>query len=219
MKDRGLFLLRKDYIDQFDNLKNEDAGRVIKAIFQHVNGLPEPTLTGVPAMAYSFIRNQVDEDAEKQEAKRRKNAENGKRGGRPKKTAQNLENEKPNGFENNHSVFSEAQEEQPAPKKPKHEYSGRFEEFWTIYPRKSDKGRAFKCWEAREKEGYSPEEMIEAAKNYKAELERNHTELKYTKMASTFLSVTGDFTEYIPKAGEQKRAEDGYGNIDFGSLV
>src|SRR5690606_6790371 len=34
------------------------------------------------------------------------------------------------------------------------EYSEDFERFWSVYPRKVEKRRAFKCWQTRLREGY-----------------------------------------------------------------
>lgn len=74
-----------------------------------------------------------------------------------------------------------------------------FEEFWSIYPKKVDKGEAFKKYKARRNDGYSAEEILEAAKAYKAECERKHTDRQYIKHAKTFLGPSLSFTEYIPR--------------------
>lgn len=74
-----------------------------------------------------------------------------------------------------------------------------FEEFWSIYPKKVDKVEAFKKYKARRNDGYSAEEILEAAKAYKAECERKHTDRQYIKHAKTFLGPSLSFTEYIPR--------------------
>ena len=77
-----------------------------------------------------------------------------------------------------------------------------FEEFWSVYPKKVDKGEAYKKYKARRKEGYSAEEILAAAKAYRAECERKHTDRQYIKHAKTFLGPNLSFTEYIPRNPE-----------------
>lgn len=78
-------------------------------------------------------------------------------------------------------------------------YSPEFEEFWMEYPRKAGKGEAYKKYQARLKDGFSPEELKAAAKNYSAECKRNRTEQKYIKHGKTFLSDATPFLDYLPK--------------------
>ena len=108
-------------------------------------------------------------------------------------------------------------EEPKEPVKPKHEkkpsgYIPAFEEFWKSYPRKVGKGEAYKKYQARLRDGYSEEELLEAAINYAAKCASEKTEDKYIKHAKTFLSDTLPFTDYIrPK---QQSQEEPQGNDD-----
>ena len=86
--------------------------------------------------------------------------------------------------------------EKPAPVS---KYSEGFESFWKAYPRKIDKGNAYKKYSARRKDGYSDEELIEAATAYAVECNRLHTEQNYIKHPKTFLSDSLPFTDYIKK--------------------
>lgn len=84
--------------------------------------------------------------------------------------------------------------------KPKAEaYSKDFEDFWEIYPRKVGKGDAYKKYNTRLKDGWSPAEMLEAAKNYRSKVLNERTEPKYVKHPKTFLSDTTPFVDYIKK--------------------
>ena len=83
-------------------------------------------------------------------------------------------------------------------------YSCEFETFWSIYPRKVDKGNAYKKFVARVNAGFSEDELIKAAKNYATECEKNSTEKRYIKHASTFLSDSLPFTDYLNDADELK---------------
>lgn len=86
-------------------------------------------------------------------------------------------------------------------------YSEEFEKFWAVYPRRVDKGNAYKKFLARTKEGWSGDEIIEAAQRYAAECRRLHTELQYIKHPKTFLSDALPFKDYIPDKNIPQAAE------------
>lgn len=83
-------------------------------------------------------------------------------------------------------------------------YNAHFQDFWDAYPRKVDKKRAYKCYQARIKEGFSEEEMLHAAQAYSEECKKEHRDSKYIKHPATFLSVDTPFAEYIKKAEPKK---------------
>ena len=89
------------------------------------------------------------------------------------------------------------QEPKGQPEPPK--YAPAFEEFWKAYPRKVDKGEAHKKYRARRNDGYSDEELLEAAKAYAAQCKKAKTDKQYIKHPKTFLSDSLPFLEYIPK--------------------
>lgn len=78
-------------------------------------------------------------------------------------------------------------------------YSTDFEEFWSVYPRKVDKAQAYKKYKARLEDGFSHEQLLEAAKNYAAQCKRDRTEDKYIKHGKTFLGESTPFLDYLPK--------------------
>ncbi|MBD5504625.1 MAG: hypothetical protein HDR09_13085 [Lachnospiraceae bacterium] len=105
-------------------------------------------------------------------------------------------------------TISETKEAEPEKKMSRKEeqeakHGKDFEEFWEVYPKKVDKGEAFKKYKARRNDGYSAEEILEAAKAYKAECERKHTDKQYIKHAKTFLGPSLSFTEYIPRKQQE----------------
>lgn len=69
-----------------------------------------------------------------------------------------------------------------------------------MYPRKVGKGDAYKKYQTRIKDGWSPAELMEAAKNYRTKVLNERTEQKYIKHPKTFLSDTTPFADFI-KAG------------------
>lgn len=91
--------------------------------------------------------------------------------------------------------------EKPAGKSNKaiNNYSTDFEEFWAVYPRKADKAQAYKKYKARLEDGFSHEQLLEAAKNYADQCKRDRTEDKYIKHGKTFLGESTPFLDYLPK--------------------
>lgn len=81
----------------------------------------------------------------------------------------------------------------------RNDYPTDFETFWAEYPKKADKGQAYKKYQARIKSGYSPEELLRAARNYRIECQRKHTNSDYIKHAKTFLGDATPFVDYLPK--------------------
>ena len=83
-------------------------------------------------------------------------------------------------------------------------YTYAFEEFWKVYPRKKDKGNAFKKFNARLNSGFSEVELIGAAKKYALDCESNMTPERYIKVASTFLGDATPFVDYLPENDSQQ---------------
>ncbi len=91
--------------------------------------------------------------------------------------------------------------------KPEEPYTEDFEAFWRVYPLKVEKRRAFKCWRQRLREGWKPDQLIQAARNY-ADAKRG-TERDYIKHPSTFLSRDRPFADWIePTEAALVRAEE-----------
>lgn len=97
------FVLYKSFFDPISELSDMQLGRLFRHLFRwQIDGEtdPEPDI----AMAFRFIVNQFRIDDFKRLAKCHINQENGKTGGRPKKTERLQENrtvtEKPNGGHN-----------------------------------------------------------------------------------------------------------------------
>lgn len=86
-------------------------------------------------------------------------------------------------------------------------YSVHFESFWNAYPRKKEKAKAYKCYNARLNDGYSEEELLTAATEYAKECKERKTEERYIKLGSTFLSASTPFVDYLKKEGDKSEAE------------
>lgn len=80
-------------------------------------------------------------------------------------------------------------------------YSISFENIYNEYPRKGEKKKAYGCFQARLKEGYSEEELLIATKKYAEQCKKENREQRYIKLAPTFFGVNTPFVDYLPKGG------------------
>ena len=79
--DKKSFILYIDYRKHFSRLSDEEAGQLIKAVFDYAAGSEaEPILSPAADMAFSFIKDRIDIDAEKFKQTCRKRSEAGKKG-------------------------------------------------------------------------------------------------------------------------------------------
>lgn len=110
-----------DFINVVQELDNGARGRLLLAIMQYANGEEPDELTGAERIAYIVLKGQIDRDADAYEANAKKQSENGKKGGRPKKDEKIEKPKKPTAFSENPKkppLFSETQRK---PKKPEEE--------------------------------------------------------------------------------------------------
>lgn len=91
-------ILHFDWIDLFEEseLTEEEQMQVIFAAIKYVRNGENPTFSDrVLKSVWSTVRKRVDHDLNKYSEKCEKNKENGKKGGRPKKDAEKVKEEKP----------------------------------------------------------------------------------------------------------------------------
>jgi hypothetical protein len=74
--------------------------------------------------------------------------------------------------------------------------SASFEQFWSIYPKKVGKQRAFSCWQQRIKETAS-DQLITAAENYAQHCKSKGIAPDYIKHPNTFLSAKKDYLDWL----------------------
>lgn len=110
MKDS--FVLYTKYLDNIQALSMEQRGMLFTSLMLYASGQEPEEMDPVTAMAFSFIKSQMDKDIEKYNETCAKRSEAGKLGGRPKKQE---EAKKSNGF-------SENQKKQGKAKKADNEY-------------------------------------------------------------------------------------------------
>lgn len=211
------FVLYVKYLDNIEMLSMEQRGILITALMSYVTGKDIPDMDGMTAMAYSFIKSQVDRDLEKYEETCRKRSEAGKLGGRPK--AKDYEEKqrkakKANGFsEKQNNPDNDNEYDSDNENDIKNKYSCAFEALWSAYPRKKEKANAYKCYKARLADGFSEDELMTAVKRYADECKARRTEARYIKLGSTFLGPNTPFQDYL---GDYKPEDsDGWKHKSF----
>jgi hypothetical protein len=107
----------------------------------------------------------------------------------------------------------------------KQEYSQEFESAWQAYPKRAGgnpKNSAYKAWNARLREGVTPETMLEGVKRYAAFVTATgKSGSEYVKQAATFFSPDKHFNEswQAPQASGGVRAvsqHTGFSSRDYG---
>jgi len=78
-------------------------------------------------------------------------------------------------------------------------YPKDFEAFWSAYPRRIEKRRAFRAWQARLREGTAPETLISCARNYAEYVLLKDTAECYIKHPATFLGPDRPFEDWREK--------------------
>ena len=186
---KNSFVMYTDYMEQINLLNMEQRGMLFTAIMQYASGETLLEMDGMTAMAFSFIKSRMDKDFEKYQQTVEKRKEAGKLGGRPKA----------NGFS----------EKQTKAKKPDNEYdndnvndkkniyTASFERMWDAYPRKKEKARAYRCYKARLKDGFSEDALFTAVKRYADECRIKNTDAEYIKHGATFFSADKPFEDYL----------------------
>ena len=174
MKLKKSFLIYADWEQNCMRLSDEQRGKLFAAVMAY--GIREEDLSDelddVTAMCFSFMKSQIKRDAEKYEAVAAKNAENGKKGGRPKKSGRGEENkksEKPGESEKSEGFFEKPKKaDNDNEKEPqKNSGGGRFEEFWREYPKKQNVVRARKAFEFLAPDGDTFEKIMQSVRHFK----------------------------------------------------
>ena len=127
-----------DFINVVQELDNGARGRLLLAIMQYANGEEPDELTGAERIAFIVLKGQIDRDADAYEANAKKQSENGKKGGRPKKPTAFSENPK------NPPVFSESHSKPKKPEKEKDKDKDKEEE----EDKDKDKGKSARTRDA-----------------------------------------------------------------------
>lgn len=182
------FILYTEQKEIIEALTDEDAGALFKTLYQYVNG-ENPTITNNIKIAFIAIRQQLDRNAEKYEAKREKLKQNGLKGGRPKK----IENQnKPNGLSENQMVILESKKSLYVNDNVNvnniNDHSNKnFEEFWNKYPKKLNKKKSETIFLQAIKKT-NPQDILKGVDNYNKHIKVNNIQIQYIKHPTTWLN-------------------------------
>ena len=106
------FILFAEHEEIFESLSDKQAGQLIKGIFKYEKTQEIPQLDKTVRVAFIPIKQILDKNREEYIKKCEKNKENGRKGGRPKKSVETETNpNKPNGFFENQTKAKKADNE------------------------------------------------------------------------------------------------------------
>jgi hypothetical protein len=84
-KDKKSFVAYCDWLESFEELSDEEAGKLVKHLFRYVSDLNPDAPDKLTKMMFIPIKQALKRDLKKYEGYIQKQVENGKKGGRPKK--------------------------------------------------------------------------------------------------------------------------------------
>lgn len=105
MKGKKSFTAYCDWIDTFNELSDEEAGKLVKHLFRYVNDHDPEAPDRITGLLFAPIKSTLKRDLQKWLKRSEVNKENGARGGRPRKSE---DKEKPKESEKTQSVNLEA---------------------------------------------------------------------------------------------------------------
>ena len=207
------FVLYYDYRQHLLHLNDEERGKLLMALLEYGENRTEPALEGAALMAFSFIRAQMDRDAQKYAETCRKRSEAGRMGGRPPNAKD--ENEKQNEAKEA-NAFSEKQNEAKkadndndtdndtdiSPHNPQRGnepslQERRFAEFWEEYPKKVGKKAAQTSWNKIKPDTELFERIISAVTTAKVSEQWNKEGGRYIPNPATWLNQ-GRWDDELP---------------------
>lgn len=212
MAEKKSFVLYLEYAEYFAELTDEQAGKVIKAIYAFESGQELPEMSGAAKIAFSAIRNQLVRDNERWEKK----VECGKLGGRPKKSIENQEETKTKPNDNQSKTEAKPNDKQtkaymnnelcimsnelcnnppvvppegdgaePATKELK--VTG-FDEFWQSYPHKVGKKAALSAWKKLKPNAGLRAKIMESLETQKSSQQWRRENGRYIPNPATWLN-------------------------------
>ena len=178
-------------MEQFNELSDEQAGKLIKAIFMYAEKKIIPEFDdGMVKMAFSFIKSRIDLDLEKWNKTREKRSEAGRKGGK-----QTQANQAVNVNDNVINIPPISPKGDKPKKKPETDsFSKSFDDFWKAYPKKVSKSNALKAWKKLKPNDDLVREILSA--------------LEKQKQSSQWQKDNGQFIPYPTTWLNGKRWED-----------
>lgn len=159
MADKKSFVFYHQWAELLKKLPTDEVGNITLALIEYSESGTVPELSQIADIVFTAFKQTIDKDTEKWEDMCQKNAENGRKGGRPRKANGYDEiSKKPNGFsenpkepkkadnENEYEYDNDKELNTPLPPKGGETADNGFEKFWKAYPKKVAKTQALKAW-------------------------------------------------------------------------
>lgn len=217
MKEKKGFIVYFDWLETLEKFSKEQAGEIFLAMFNYgKNGVVPEFDDFAVETAFSFIKRTLERDIEAYEKRCIARSENGKKGGRPKKTNESTTNEKLNKAKKAHTEtdidtdtdidketetdtdteinISTSSSSEMRGDVSLNCYSDDFLEFWSVYPKKMGKGAAYKVFN-----------RLKLGEKEKADI---ITALNWQKKSEQWLKDNGRFIPYPATYLNQRRWED-----------
>lgn len=193
---REAVLFYKSFDEAISMLSDEDQLKAYRAIIKYGLYGEESDVDGVAGAIFLLAKPQIDAN--------NRRYENGKQGGRPKKTKVNAE-ENQSVSENKPDVNQTETEQKPKEKvkdkekvkennnniimiNPPQTLSDEFTEIWNLYPRKQGRAKAMEKYFKARKAGTTFDEVKSGVLAYSDYISRNKIEHEYIKQGSTFFN-------------------------------
>ena len=213
-KEKKSFVAYCDWIESFEELSDEEAGRLVKHLFRYVNDKNPEAPDKLTKMCFIPIKQALKRDLNKYETIRERNIENGKKGGRPKKPSglSGLKEKPKKAVNDNVSVnVNDIKEKPPTPK-------GELDFDFDIYLKKINElfgknlrvvnKKAKQSIKARLKEGYTNGDIWNAMQNVANDQWHKDNNYQYATPQYFAQVKTLDMHSHKPK--EQKNQIGGH---------
>ena len=191
-KDNASFMLYKNWRALFDSCTDEEAGRLIKALFGFACDGEVPELDRMLSGIFMMMTQQMKADGEKWERTCERRKAGGCKGGRPPK---------PKGSDENLKVIEETEETKRFFEKPiepdkiskdkisKDNISSNaeaFEKVWAQYPKREGRKDALAAFEKAIKKGTTVEQIESGIQAYCEHIKKCNIDRQYIKQGSTY---------------------------------
>lgn len=195
-KEKSGFLLYADWEEQVGLLTDEDAGKLFKALFAYERTRESGELPPVAAMAFAFMRKELDRNRKAYEEKCQKLRQNGAQGGRPRRGEEeenpkdSPENQKkPNGFLENQMGGDTVTVTDTDTERDKRSLRARdgFDRFWQLYPKQTGEREARAAWEELSPGEDTQSQILEALHRAKSSPQWREEHGRYIPKAAKWL--------------------------------
>lgn len=203
-KDNASFMLYKNWRALFDSCTDEEAGRLIKALFCFACDGEVPELDRMLSGIFMMMTQQMKADGEKWEKKCEKNAEKARKRWNKEKNADEYSGTSKNatacnsmqedttaydGIQTHTDKIREDKIREDKISKDKNNISSNaeaFERIWKDYPKKQGHKEALAAFERSVKHGAKIEDIEKGVLRYKEHIEKCNIEMQYVKQGSTY---------------------------------